>query len=178
MLNVSMIGCGFVGARFLETVSGEREEEFIVLKEMQGAKIILNTILVKNVLKYPENISVTYTSSFNDLLSDNSSLVIDATNNETDDWVTGTLTDLAKAGKSVIILNKPLLAKNINIFSQLEKQYGVKFLIGACISKNSPINVNPSNYFFDGTTRFEQRGHSSDDIIRAIFEEILYFYNK
>lgn len=112
------------------------------------------------------------------MLSDDANLVIDASNNSEIDWATGTLTELAKAGKSVIVLNKPLLSKSAKIFAELEKTYGVKFLIGACISKNSPINVSPHNYFFDGNERFEKRGHSSDEVCRAIIEEVLYFYNK
>lgn len=149
-----------------------------MVKEEQEAKIVLNTVLVKDVLKYSKSTPANYTSNFNDLLSDDADLVIDASNNSTSDWATGTLTELAKAGKSVVILNKPLLSKNISLFGELEKNYGVKFLINACISKNAPINVSPLNYLYEGNDRIEQRGHSSDEVCRAIFEEILYFYNK
>jgi len=138
----------------------------------------LSTVLVKDVSKYSGSTPANYTSNFNDLLSDDADLVIDASNNSTSDWATGPLTELAKAGKSVVILNKPLLSKNISLFGELEKTYGVKFLINACISKNAPINVNPLNYLYEGNNRIEQRGHSSIEVCRSIFEEILYFYNK
>lgn len=149
-----------------------------MLQESNGTKIVLNKVLVKDVTKYSSGTPANYTSEINDLLSDDVDLVIDASNNSEISWAKGTLTELAKAGKSVIILNKPLLATSVKVFAELEKTYGVKFLIGSCISKNSPINVNPLNYLFNGNERFEERGHSSDEVCRAIFEEILYFYNK
>jgi homoserine dehydrogenase len=149
-----------------------------MLQESHGTKIVLSKVLVKDVAKYSSGTPANYTSDINDLLSDDTDLVIDASNNSEINWSRGALTELAKAGKSVVVLNKPLLATSTQVFAELEKTYGVKFLIGACISKNSPINVSTLNYLFDGNERFEERGHSSDQVCRAIFEEILYFYNK
>ena len=178
ILKVSIIGCGFVGARLVENINGEREEEFWIPQESNGTKIVVSKVLVKDIAKYYDSTPANYTSDINDLLSDDTDLVIDASNNSEISWAKGMLTELAKAGKSVVVLNKPLLTTSTQVFAELEKTYGVKFLIGACISKNSPINVSPNNYLFDGNERFEERGHSSDEVCRAIFEEILYFYNK
>lgn len=41
-----------------------------------------------------------------------------------------------------------------------------------------PLKVSELNYLYDGRNFISERGHSSDEVCRAIFEEILYYYNK
>ena len=129
--------------------------------------------MVRNKAKYYKKYN--FTEDINDILFDNSDLVIDLMNNV--DTSLEYFTKIVQHNKPIVVTNKVFLSEHGNKIFDLSKENRTKVLIGSCISTDMPILVSRLNPYFSGSDRLEKRGRSSSDIASAILEDIFYFYS-
>jgi homoserine dehydrogenase len=168
-MNISIIGNGFIASALIDTINECNKREEV-------EQININNILVRNPSRY-KNVPDNMTTDLEDILQNESDIVIDLSNNI--DFSLEALPKIAAAGKSIMVLGKVFLAEHGKFIFNLEKQYGIKVSIGACVSSDLPINISDSNPLrYPGRNYVEKRGNSSDQVCTAIFEELIHFYNK
>lgn len=168
-MNISIIGNGFIASALIEIINDYNKKE-------EANTININNVLVRNPSRY-SNVSEYMTTDLEDILQNQSDIVIDLSNNIK--FSLEILPKIAAAGKSIMVLGKVFLSEHGKFVSSLEKEYGIKVLIGACISADLPLNISDSNpMYYPGVNYIEKRGNSSDQVCTAIFEELIYFYSK
>lgn len=168
-INISIIGNGFIASCLIKEINEYNKKDDV-------NQITIDHILVRNPSRYNEVLD-NMTTNIQDLLDGPSNVIIDLTNNT--DFSLSSMPKFAAAGKSILVANKILLSEHGKTIFDIQKQYGVKVLIGACLSADSPIHISPENpLYVPGKNYLEKRGNSSDQICAAIFEELLYFYKQ
>tara|TARA_Y100000996_G_scaffold200620_1_gene157338 strand:+ start:705 stop:1991 length:1287 start_codon:yes stop_codon:yes gene_type:complete len=134
-IGISLLGAGNVGAKVLDVLLNDVERHNHII----GAKLKLNSVLVRDVKKYKKDLpKVNFTDKFDEIVNDSDTLIVVELmggENPAKDYIS----KLLKSGKHVVTANKDVMAKYGSELNDLAIKHNTSIKYEASVGGGIPI---------------------------------------